>query len=155
MRRESNSPQRTQRTQRKITTKMIENSLKIIEQVRETAYAIHVFHGNGYLEKVYENALSHRLRKMGMQVIQQQPITIRDEDGTIIGDYFADLVVNNNLIIELKACKTINDEHRSQVLHYLKATDIEHGLLINFGSYRFEIQKFIHSMKDIISTDNQ
>jgi GxxExxY protein len=134
---------------------MIENSLKIIEQVRETAYAIHVFHGNGYLEKVYENALSHRLRKMGMQVIQQQPITICDEDGTIIGDYFADLVVNNNLIIELKACKTINNEHRSQVLHYLKATGIEHGLLINFGSYRFEIQKFIHSTKDIINTDNQ
>lgn len=134
---------------------MSDDHLRMIEQVRETAYAIHVFHGNGYLEKVYENALSHRLRKIGMQVVQQQPITIHDEDGTIIGDYFADLIVNNYLIIELKACKTINDEHRSQVLHYLKATGIEHGLLINFGSYRFEIQKFIHSMKCIVNTENQ
>ena len=133
---------------------MIDESMRMVEQVRETAYAIHVFHGNGYLEKVYENALSHRLRKAGFQIMQQLPITIRDEDGTIIGDYFADLVVNNNLIIELKACKTINDEHRSQVLHYLKATNIEHGLLINFGSYRFEIQKFIRSEGYTVNTEN-
>ena len=134
---------------------MIDECMKMVEQVRETAYAIHVFHGNGYLEKVYENALSHRLRKIGLEVIQQKPITIRDEDGTIIGEYFADLVVNNSLVIELKACKAVHDEHRSQVLHYLKATEIEHGLLINFGSYRFEIQKFIRSMKGKVNSENQ
>lgn len=133
---------------------MIDDSMRMIEQVREIAYAIHVFHGNGYLEKVYENALSHRLRKAGFQVMQQLPITIRDEDETIIGEYFADLVVKDNLIIELKACKTINDEHRSQVLHYLKATGIKHGLLINFGSYRFEIQKFIRSEGYTVNTEN-
>jgi GxxExxY protein len=133
---------------------MFDVSMKMIEQVREIAYAIHVYHGNGYLEKVCENALSHRLRKAGLHVIQQHPITIHDEDGTVIGDYFADLVVNGTLIIELKACKTVNDEHRSQVLHYLKATGIQHGLLINFGSYRFEIQKFIRSCGDISATEN-
>jgi len=134
---------------------MIDECMKMVEQVRETAYAIHVFHGNGYLEKVYENALSHRLRKIGLEVIQQKPITIRDEDGTIIGEYFADMVVNNSLVIELKACKAVHDEHRMQVLHYLKATEIEHGLLINFGSYRFEIQKFIRSMKGKVNSENQ
>jgi GxxExxY protein len=134
---------------------MTDDHMRMIELVRETAYAIHVFHGNGYLEKVYENALSHRLRKIGFEVIQQKPITIRDEDGTIIGEYFADLVVNNSLVIELKACKAVHDEHRSQVLHYLKATGIEHGLLINFGSYRFEIQKFIRSAKGKVVPENQ
>ena len=133
---------------------MLDDSMKMIEQVREIAYAIHVYHGNGYLEKVYENALSHRLRKAGLHVIQQHPITISDEDDTIIGEYFADLVVNDKLIIELKACKTVNDEHRSQVLHYLKATGIQHGLLINFGSYRFEIQKFIRSCGNKSDTEN-
>ena len=119
--------------------------MRLCDGVRETAYAIHVYHGNGYLEKVYENALVHRLRKAGLDVKQHHPITIRDEDGTVIGEYFADVLVNDCLLIELKACKTITNEHKSQLLHYLKATGIEHGLLINFGSYKFEIQKFIRT----------
>jgi GxxExxY protein len=115
---------------------------ELCDTVRETAYAIHLYHGNGYLEKVYENALVHRLRKGGFSVVQQQPMDIPDEDGTIIGEYFADIVVNDCLIIELKACKALADEHAAQVLHYLKATSIKDGLLINFGSYEFEIRKF-------------
>ena len=122
-----------------------EEMKKLCDQVREIAYDIHVYHGNGYLEKVYENALVHRLKKSGYSVEQQKPITIRNEDGTVIGEYFADIVLQSSLIIELKACKALNNEHRSQVLHYLKATSIEHGLLINFGSYKFEIQKFIEN----------
>ena len=111
--------------------------------VRQTAYDIHVYHGNGYLEKVYENALVHRLRKAGFDVKQQHPLKVHDEDGTIIGEYFADLLVDNCLIVELKAARTIADEHIAQTLGYLKASRIEHGLLINFGSYRFQIRKFI------------
>ena len=118
---------------------------EICDRVREISYDIHVYHGNGYLEKVYENALVHRLKRAGFKVAQQQAITIRDEDGTVIGEYFADIVLDDSIIIELKACKALSNEHRSQVLHYLKATGIEHGLLINFGSYRFEIQKFIQN----------
>ena len=117
--------------------------LKVCDQVREIAYAIHVYHGNGYLEKVYENALAHRLRKAGFRVQQQMPITIYDEDGTSIGEYFADIVVNDVLLIELKACRTLINEHKAQVFHYLKATAIPHGLLVNFGSYKFEIQKCV------------
>jgi GxxExxY protein len=113
--------------------------------VRQTAYDIHVYLGNGHLEKVYENALAHRLRKIGFDVKQQYPLKVYDEDGTEIGDYFADLFLDNRLIVELKAAKAIADEHIAQILGYLKASRIEHGLLINFGSYRFEIKKFILS----------
>ena len=119
--------------------------MKLCDQVRETAYAIHEYHGNGYLEKVYENALAHRLKKTGLKVQQQHPVTIYDEDGTKIGEYIADLFVENCLIIELKASKTTTDEHRAQLIHYLKGASIEHGLLINFGSYKFSGQKFIKS----------
>ncbi len=117
--------------------------LALCDEVREMAYAIHAYHGNGDMEKVYENAMVNRLQKAGLSVTQQQPITIRDEDGTVIGEYFADVIVCGTLLIELKACKGITNEHRAQILNYLKATGIEHGLLINFGSYKFEIQKFV------------
>ncbi len=117
--------------------------MDLCNEVREIAYAIHLFHGNGYLEKVYENALTHRLRKAGHQVEQQVPITVRDEDDTVIGEYFADILVNGYLLVELKASKTLGAEDKAQLLHYLWATGIEHGLLINFGSYKFQIQKFI------------
>src|SRR5882724_7308191 len=118
---------------------------ELCDIVRQTAYDIHVYHGNGHLEKVYENALVHRLQKAGFEVKQQHPLTVRDEDGTEIGAYFADIFVDNRLIIELKAAKAIADEHIAQTLGYLKASRIEHGLLINFGSYRFQIRKFILS----------
>ena len=114
----------------------------LCEQVRQAAFAIHVFHGHGHLEKVYENTLVHRLRKMGLSVRQQQPIQVFDEDGTLVGDYFADLIVDDQLIIELKTAKTLAAEHMAQILGYLKASRLVHGLLINFGSYRFEIRKF-------------
>lgn len=126
--------------------------MTLCDQVRETAYAIHQFHGNGYLEKVYENALVHRLQKAGLDVKQQHRLIIRDEDGTEIGEYYADLFIGNELIVELKACKTTTDEHRSQLLHYLKGAKKEHGLLINFGSYKFQIQKFAKSDRAPISS---
>jgi GxxExxY protein len=85
----------------------------------------------------------HRLRKAGLDVKQQHPLKVYDEDGTVIGEYFADLFVEGRLIVELKAAKTIVDEHVAQTLGYLKAARIEHGLLINFGSYKFQIRKYI------------
>ena len=111
--------------------------------VRETAYAIHLYHGHGHLEKVYENALAHRLCKQGLEVKQQHPIQVRDEDGTILGDFFADLFIEGLLVVELKAAKAIADEHIAQLLGYLKSTRIEPGLLINFGSQKFQIKKYI------------
>ena len=104
------------------------------DQVRQTAYDIHVYHGHGHLEKVYENALAHRLRKAGLDVKQQHPIQVFDQDGTLIGDYLADLLVEGVQIIELKTAKALAPEHEAQVLGYLKSARLEHGLLINFGS---------------------
>jgi GxxExxY protein len=150
-------PQRTQRAQRKIGIEnsgifgsvgwsnkqtIMEDIKALCNQVRQTAYDIHVYHGQGHLEKVYENALVNRLRKMGLRVEQQLPIKVFDEDGTEIGDYLADLLVEGFLIVELKAAKTLVPEHEAQILGYLKSSRLEHGLLINFGSYRFQIRKF-------------
>ena len=117
----------------------------LCDQVRQTAYDIHVYHGHGHLEKVYENALAHRLAKADLKVRQQHPINVFDEDGTLIGEYLADLLVEECLIIELKTAKTLAPEHEAQVLGYLKSARLEHGLLINFGSYQFEIRKFAWS----------
>ena len=122
------------------------NDIKdLCDRVRQTAFDIHVFHGHGHLEKVYENALAHRLRKAGFQVEQQRAIKVYDEDGTLIGEYFADLLIQGRLIIELKTARALAPEHEAQVIGYLKSSRIEHGLLINFGSYRFQIKKFAWS----------
>lgn len=115
------------------------------DQIRRIAFDIHIYHGHGHLEKVYENALVHRLRKAGLKVLQQHPIQVFDEDGTVIGDYIADLYVEDCLIVELKTAKTLLDEHIAQILGYLKSARIEHGLLINFGSYKFQIRKYAWS----------
>ncbi len=70
-----------------------------------------------------------------------------DEDGTSIGDYYVDLLVENRLIIEVKTARTLAPEHEAQILGYLKSTRLEHGLLVNFGSYKFEIRKFARSVR--------
>jgi len=118
------------------------NPQELCDKVRQIAYDIHVYHAHGHMEKVYENALAHRLKKAGISVEQQHPIKVYDEDGTVIGDYYADLLVDGWLIIELKTAKTLAPEHEAQILGYLKSARLEHGLLINFGSYKFEIRKY-------------
>jgi GxxExxY protein len=120
---------------------------ELCEFVRETAYAIHLYHAHGHLEKVYENAMAHRLRKAGLNVKQQDPITVFDEDRTIIGEYFADLFIEETLIAELKACRALANEHTAQILGYLRSARKEHGLLMNFGSYKFQIRKYVMSLE--------
>ena len=122
--------------------------MELCDVVRETAFAIHCYHKNGHLEKVYENALAHRLQKLGLDVKQQHPLKVYDEDGTLIGDYYADLLVDNRLIVELKAARALADEHTAQTLGYLRASRIEHGLLMNFGAPKFEIRKYVLSQAD-------
>jgi GxxExxY protein len=119
----------------------------LCDTIRETGFALHHFLGGGHLEKVYENGLLYRLRKLGLNVLPQHPLQVRDEDGTVLGDYFADLFIDGRLIVEIKACKALTDEHIAQILGYLRASGIEHGLLINFGGGKFEIRKFIPSRK--------
>jgi len=114
----------------------------LCDRVRETAFALHRFLRQGHMEKVYENGLAHRLLKAGIRVEQQHVLQVRDEDGTVLGDYIADLLVENELIVELKACRTLADEHVAQLLGYLRGCRMEHGLLINFGAPKLQIRKF-------------
>ncbi len=113
--------------------------------IRETSFEIHCYHRNGHLEKIYENALVHRLRKKGIAVEQQHPLNVYDEDGTPLGDFYADLFVGGKLIVELKACHAIVNEHIAQLPGYLRASRTEHGLLINFGAPKLQIKKYVMS----------
>ncbi len=79
----------------------------LCDRIREISFALHGFLKNGHLEKVYENGLAHRIRKAHMQVEQQYPLRVFDEDGTVLGEFIADLFADNCLIIELKACKRL------------------------------------------------
>jgi GxxExxY protein len=95
-------------------------------------YKVYNTLGYGFSEKVYENALALELRKLGLRVESQQPITVY-YDHEVIGQFFADIVVNETIILELKAVHELVAEHEAQLLNYLKATLIEVGLLLNFG----------------------
>jgi GxxExxY protein len=116
---------------------------ELCDVVRETSFSIHKYHRNGHLEKIYENALAHRLRKLGLKVEQQFPLTVYDEDGTVLGEYFTDLFIEDRLIIELKACRNTIEEHVAQLLGYLKSSRIHDGLLINFGASKLYIKKYV------------
>jgi GxxExxY protein len=85
--------------------------------------------------------LVHRLRKAGLEVQQKLPLTVYDEDGTVLGDYEADLFVEDCLIIELKACRTLTSDHVAQLLGYMRASRVEHGILVNFGAPKLQIRK--------------
>lgn len=114
----------------------------LCDQVRETSFALQRYHRHGHAEKIYENGLYHRLRKQGLNVAQQHPLLVQDEDGTVLGEYLADLLVEDQLIIELKACRSLVDEHVAQLLGYLRSSRREHGLLINFGAPILQVRKY-------------
>ncbi len=118
---------------------------ELCDQIREKAFDLHKYLRHGHFEKVYENGLANRLRKIGLTVEQQYPLHVLDEDNTILGDYFADLLIEKELIIELKACKTLSNDHVAQLLGYMRGCRREHGLLINFGGPKLEIKKYVLS----------
>ena len=106
---------------------------EMTERVIGCAYAVHNALGAGFLEKVYENALRLELAAAGMNVRQQYPIPVLYR-GEVVGDFFADLMVEDRLVVELKAVQNIAKEHEMQLVNYLAATGMDDGLLINFGS---------------------
>ncbi|MDW8069017.1 MAG: GxxExxY protein [Anaerolineae bacterium] len=105
---------------------------KITETIIGCAYRVHQTLGPGFLEKVYENALRIELQEAGLNVQQQVPIQVWYR-GHPVGEYFADLLVEGRVIVEIKAVRELTKEHEVQLVHYLTATGIEDGLLINFG----------------------
>jgi len=113
----------------------------LTEKIIGGAYQVSNTLGSGFLEKVYENALAIELRKIGLEVKQQAPISVFYE-GTMVGEYFADLLVSDAVIVELKAVKEINNAFAAQCLNYLKATGLPICLLLNFGKPRVEIKRF-------------
>ena len=119
------------------------NIENLVAKIRQIAYDLHVYLGNGFLEKVYANGLVHRLRKAGFLVEVQKPLRVFDSDGFCLGEYFADLVVEGLVVVELKAVQSIANEHYAQILNYLKITGAPAGLLINFGSFKFEVRTVI------------
>ena len=104
----------------------------VTEAIIRDFYHVYNTLGYGFLEKVYENSLRFALVKEGFVVDQQKPIRVSFE-GEAVGEYFADLLVDGKVIIELKAAEAISPEHEAQLLNYLKATNIQVGLLLNFG----------------------
>lgn len=110
----------------------------LASEVGQIAYGVHEYFGTGLLEKVYETAFEHRLQKAGYKVERQKPLNVYDEDGFCVGEYFVDLYINDILVVELKAAATLAPEHFAQVINYLKIMDRPVGLLINFGSRKFE-----------------
>ena len=96
------------------------------------AYTVHNKLGPGFLEKVYENALRIELEKAGFRVKQQEPISVM-YDGQVVGEYYADLWVDERVVVELKAALSLVKEHEVQLVNYLTATKVDLGLLLNFG----------------------
>jgi GxxExxY protein len=105
---------------------------ELTNKIISAFYNVYNALGHGFLEKVYENALVIELKKIGLFVTQQASVKVF-YDGIRVGDYFADIVVNDLVILELKAAEAMKNEHIAQLTNYLKATDNEVGLLLNFG----------------------
>lgn len=105
----------------------------LTEQIIACAYRVHNTLGSGFLEKVYENALKIELEQAGFEVDKQKAISVY-YNGTIVGEYYADLLVDGIVIIEIKVANGIDKAHESQLINYLKATGLKLGLIINFSS---------------------
>jgi GxxExxY protein len=113
---------------------------ELTEQIIGIFYEVYNELGFGFLEKVYEEAMAIALKEHGLPVQQQVPIPVWFH-GQTIGDYDADLLVNGVVLLELKACKALDSSHETQLLHYLRSTEIEVGLLLNFGP-RPQVRRF-------------
>jgi len=111
-------------------------------QINGAIYEVNRVLGPGFLEKVYENALLAELKQRGMQAESQVPIRI-DYKGISVGEYYADIVVERKIILELKTTDFLLKIHEAQLLNYLKATGYKVGLLINFTDPKAEIKRFI------------
>ena len=106
------------------------------------AIEVHNKLGYGFLEKVYENALMILFRREGINAKQQAPITVYFE-GKVVGEYFADILVEDKIILELKSLEKITDVHKAQALNYLKATGLRLAIIINFGKKKLEYERLV------------
>ena len=115
----------------------------ITEKIIGCSYQVGKVLGCGFLEKVYENALVHELKRNGLKVEQQHSIQIYSDD-VVVGDYMADILVENNVLVELKAVQKLDDVHSAQCLNYLHGTGKKIYLLINFGKPKVEVRRIVN-----------
>ena len=113
---------------------------KVTEKIIACAFEVSNILGIGFVEKVYENAFAHELKKNSMQVVQQYPIKVV-YDEIMVGEFFADMLVENLVLVELKAVTELNEDHMAQALNYLRATGLSACLLINFGKSRIQVRR--------------
>ncbi len=123
---------------------MTDNEVReLCARVRQAALGAHRYLRHGHAEKIYELSLARRLRELGIKVLTQCPLSVRDEDGSLLGDFYADMLVEDELIIEIKAVRCLVDEHTAQVLGYLRTSGLNHAMLINFGAPVIQFKKYI------------
>ena len=115
---------------------------KVTEAIVGCAYKVCNTLGCGFVEKVYENALAMELRNAGLKVEQQHSVSVLYQ-GTVVGEFAADLLVEDRVIVELKAAKALDEVHVAQCLNYLKASGLHVGLLLNFGRPRLELKRVV------------
>ncbi|MCK4907245.1 MAG: GxxExxY protein [Spirochaetes bacterium] len=128
-----------------IKNKLLNNFLT--KEIIASYYKVYNRLGYGFLEKIYENSMIIELNKKGLKTIQQGKITVL-YDNKDVGNYFTDIIVNNQIILEIKAVEYIREEHKIQLLTYLKATRFEIGLLFNFGK-KPEFRRQIFTNKNL------
>lgn len=116
---------------------------ELTEKIIKEAYYVYNKLGYGFLEKVYENALCVRLKNTGYNIKQQYPINVYFEN-ELVGDYYADILLEEKVILELKSIEKLNPIHEVQLVNYLKATGVEIGLLINFGP-KVEVKRKVYT----------
>ena len=118
----------------------------ITEKIIGCSYEVANTLGCGFLEKVYENALAHELRKSGLTVLQQAGVNVVYDD-VVVGECVSDLLVENEVLVELKAVKALDNVHMAQCMNYLKATGLNVCLLINFGAPRIEVKRVLNGLR--------
>ena len=116
---------------------------RITEKIIGCVHQVSNVLGSGFLEKVYENALAVELGQVGFRVAQQRRLEVRYKD-VLVGDFVADLIVEDCIILEVKAIRALDDIHTAQCVNYLKATGLQVCLLVNFGTPRAIIKRIVH-----------
>ncbi len=111
--------------------------------ILQAAFAVHNTLGAGFLERVYSNALAIELDGKGLQLVQNEQLQVEYRGCTVVGDYLADMIVGNRVILELKACASLDRNHSAQLMNYPRATNIRVGLLLNFGRPKLEYRRFV------------
>jgi GxxExxY protein len=115
------------------------------EKIIGCAFAVSNSLGCGFLEKVYENALAHELRKAGLRVATQKPIHVK-YDGVVVGEYVADLLVDDEILVETKAVKAFDEIHVAQCMNYPRATGLKLCLLIDFGTPKISVKRIANNL---------